>query len=141
MADAPKTLPTEASVADFIAAVPDARRRAEADTVCRMLEEVSGHPPVMWGPSIVGFGRYQYVYASGREGIWPIIGFSPRKTALTLYIMAGFEAARPDLMARLGPVKTSVSCLYIPRLDKVDVDALRDLCVWDVETMRDRYPA
>ena len=120
MADAPKTLPTDASVADFIAAVPDARRRAEAETVCRMLEQVSGQPPVMWGPSIVGF--------------------SPRKTALTLYIMPGFNA-RPDLMARLGKLKSSVSCLYIPRLEAVDADALRELCVWSVETMRARYPA
>lgn len=140
MADAPKTLPTDASVADFIAAVPDARRRAEAETVCKMLEQVSGEPPVMWGPSIVGFGRYQYVYASGREGIWPIIGFSPRKTALTLYIMPGFNA-RPDLMARLGKLKSSVSCLYIPRLEAVDSQALRELCVWSVETMRARHPA
>ena len=140
MADAPKTLPTDASVADFIAAVPDARRRAEADTVCRLLEEVSGEPPVMWGPSIVGFGSYRYVYASGREGDWPIIGFSPRKAALTLYIMPGFTD-RPDLMARLGELKSSVSCLYIPRLEAVDAAALRDLCVWAVETMRERYPA
>ena len=140
MADAPKTVPTDASVADFIAAVPDARRRTEAEALCTLLQDVSGQPPVMWGPSIVGFGCYRYVYASGREGDWPIIGFSPRKAALTVYIMPGFEA-RPDLMARLGPLKTSVSCLYIPRLDKVDAGALRDLCVWSVQTMRDRYPA
>ncbi len=86
------------------------------------------------------FGSYRYVYASGREGDWPIIGFSPRKTALTLYIMPGFNA-RPDLMARLGKLKSSVSCLYIPRLEAVDAQALRELCVWSVETMRARYPA
>lgn len=135
-----KTQPTDARVGDFIAAVEDPRRRAEAETVCAMLAEVTGEPPVMWGPSIVGFGRYTYVGSTRKPAEWMLIGFSPRKAALTVYIMPGF-AERPDLMARLGKVKTSVSCLYLNRLDDVDPGALRELAEWSVRTMRERHPA
>lgn len=140
MASEPKTKPTGASVADFLAAVENPTRRADAQAVCALLEEVTGEPPMMWGPSIVGFGSYHYRYASGQSGDWPIAGFSPRKANLVLYIMAG-AAERPDLLARLGKARTSVSCLYVNRLSDVDMGVLRELAEWSVRTMRERYPA
>ncbi len=135
-----KTQPTDASVEDFIDAVEQPRRREDARVVSAMLAEITGEQPVMWGPSIIGFGRYTYVNTTKKPAEWPIIGLSPRKANLTVYIMPGF-AERPDLMARIGKVKTSVSCLYISRLDQVDMGALRELCEWAVATMRARYPA
>ena len=139
MAYEAKTKPTEIAVADFIASVEDPRRRADSEILCALFEELSGEPPVMWGPSIVGFGRYQYRYDSGHEGEWARIGFSPRKGNLSVYIMSGFKG-REALVARLGKVKTSVSCLYINRLDKVDMEALRELAVQSLDYMRETYP-
>ena len=126
MAADAKTLPTGADVEAFIAAIENPTRRADARTLCAMMAEVSGQPPVMWGPSIIGFGRYNYRYDSGHEGDAPLIGFSPRKANLVLYLMPGFEG-RQDLLARLGKAKTSVSCLYINKLADVDMDVLREL--------------
>ena len=134
-----KLKPTTDSVADFIAAVENPVRRADALTLCLMMEEVSGEPPVLWSHSIIGFGRYQYRYDSGREGVAGRIGFSPRKANLTIYIGPGFKD-RPDLVARLGKCKTSVSCLYINKLADVDISALRELFEWSVAEMRRRYP-
>ena len=131
----PKTRPTDVPVADFIAAVENPKRRADAEVVQAMLAEVSGEPAVMWGPSIVGYGSYR-----GPTGDWPIIGFSPRKANLVLYIMPGF-AEREDLMARLGKHKTGGSCLYINRLEDVDSSVLRELAVDSVAWMRQKYPA
>mgnify|MGYP006214585959 CR=1 FL=1 len=130
----PKTKPTDASVADFIAAVENPVRRADAEVIRVMLEEVTGETPVMWGPSIVGFGRYRYTYASGRSGDWPVIGFSPRKNDLTLYIMPGFEGFA-DLMAKLGKHKTGKSCLYLKTLADVDPKVLRQLIDGSVKAM------
>ena len=130
-----KTRPTDVPVADFIAAVENPKRRADAEVVRAMLAEVSGEPAVMWGPSIVGYGSYR-----GPTGDWPIIGFSPRKANLVLYIMPGF-AEREDLMARLGKHKTGGSCLYINRLEDVDSSVLRELAVDSVAWMRQKYPA
>ncbi len=139
MAARQKTLPTSASVADFIAAVEPAGRRADADAVCALLRDISGEPPVLWGPSIVGFGHYHYRYDSGHEGDAARIAFSPRKANLVVYIVPGFQA-RPDLVEGLGKVKTSVSCLYLNRLADVDMGALRALCEWSWGQMRARYP-
>ena len=134
-----KTQPTDASVEDFLAAVPDTRRREDARAVTAMLGEITGEKPVMWGASIIGFGRYTYVNTTKTPADWPIIGLSPRKASLTVYVMPGFDE-RADLMARIGKVKTSVSCLYINRLEDVDMGALRELCEWSGATMRARYP-
>src|SRR5688572_807272 len=123
MANEPKTTRTDASVAEFLGAVPDPQRRADAEEVCELMREVTGHEPAMWGPSIVGFGQYRYRYASGREGVWPAVGLSPRKQALTLYISEGFDEYA-ELMARLGPHTIGKSCLYIKRLSDVDTDVL-----------------
>ena len=126
MANEPKTTRTDASVDEFLGTVPDRQRRADAEAVCALMREVTGLEPAMWGPSIVGFGQYRYRYASGREGVWPAVGLSPRKQALTLYVADGYDRYA-ELMARLGPHTTGRSCLYIKRLSDVDIDVLRTL--------------
>lgn len=135
MASEPKTRPTDASVDDFIAAAEPARRREEGQVLKALLEEVSGERPVMWGPSIVGYGSYK-----GPTGDWPVIGFSPRKAANVIYVMSGMKE-RPDLMERLGKHTTSGGCLYIKKIEDVDLDVLRELCSWTVQRMREKYPA
>src|ERR1051325_3728832 len=97
----PKTKPTAASVKEFLNQIPDKERRADCFAIAKIMEEITGSKPKMWGPSIVGFGSYHYKYASGREGDWPVTGFSPRKKDLTLYLMMGFEKY-PELMEKLG---------------------------------------
>ena len=121
-----KTKPTSASVDDFIAAIENPRRRTDALAALAIYQEVTGLEPVMWGPSIIGFGSYHYVYASGREGDMPAAAFSPRKANMTFYVGDSFEGA-DDLYARLGKHKKSVACLYINKLADVDVDVLREI--------------
>ena len=121
-----KTQPTEADVEAFLDAVPDAQKREDSRAVCRLLAEVTGQQPVMWGTSIVGFGTYHYKSTSGREGDWMALGFAPRKQAVTLYLMDGFGDYE-ELRARLGKHSTGKSCLHIKRLADVDVDVLREM--------------
>ncbi|MGC9666769.1 DUF1801 domain-containing protein [Planosporangium sp. 12N6] len=123
----PATVPTDASVDDFLAAVPDERRRSDAERLCAILREVTGESAVMWGSSIVGFGSYRYTYSSGRTGDWPLVGFSPRRQQLVVYLVGGFEERHASVLARLGPHKTGKGCLYLKRLDDVDESALREL--------------
>ena len=132
----PKTRPTDADVGAFLEAIPDQRRRDEARTVCRLMQEVTGEMPVLWGTGIVGFGRVRLRYASGRELDWPVTGFSPRKTATTIYLMDGFEE-RLDLLARLGPHSTGKSCLYLKRLSDIDLDVLTALIAESARHMAD----
>ena len=121
-----KTKPTKASVKEFLNQIQDKERREDCFAVAKIMEEITGDKPKMWGPSIVGFGSYHYKYASGREGDWPITGFSPRKKDLTLYIMMGFEKY-PELMEKLGKHATGKSCLYINRLSDIHVPTLKKL--------------
>ena len=134
-----KTRPTDASVEAFLDAVDDERRRSDARVVAGMMAEITGSTGVMWGSSIVGFGTYHYRYASGREGTFFETGFSPRKRALTLYVMAGFSEYE-DLLGRLGRHTTGKSCLYVRRLADVDLDVLRDLLARSVDYVRAKYP-
>ena len=134
-----KTRPTASSVDAFIDAVGDEHRRADCRAVARLMAEVTGAEGVMWGTSIVGFGNYHYRYASGREGDFFEAGFSPRKRALTIYVMAGF-AEYEDLLARLGKHSTGKSCLYVKRLADVDLDVLREMLIRSVATIRAKYP-
>ncbi|GAA1415549.1 DUF1801 domain-containing protein [Catellatospora coxensis] len=122
----PKTTKNDGDVEEFLAGVADARRRADAQAVCELMEDVTGQPPAMWGSAIVGFGQYRYVYASGKQGDWPAVGFSPRKQALVLYVAEGFDV-HGDLLARLGPVTVSKACVYVKKLADVDTAALREL--------------
>ena len=122
----PKTKPTDASVPDFLDGISDESRRRDCWAVTDLMRQATGAEPVMWGHAIVGFGRCRQRYASGREGEWPVIAFSPRKADVTLYIMPGFDRYE-DLMGRLGKHKTGKACLYLKRLSDVDLAVLREL--------------
>ncbi len=134
-----KTKPNRGDVKKFLNGVDDEKRREDSFEVLRLMRDITGEEPKMWGGSIVGFGSYHYKYESGREGDWFVTGFSPRKTALTLYIMAGFSRF-DELMAKLGTYKTGKSCLYIKKLEDVDRDVLRELITESVDYMKRAYP-
>ena len=133
-----KTRQNDASVTAFLAAIADPGLRADARKIAAMMRAATGSRPRMWGASIVGYGSYHYVYASGREGDWPIVGFSPRKQNISIYIMAGF-AGSEKLLSRLGKHKTGKSCLYIKRLDDVDEAVLRKLVDGSIMYIRNKY--
>ena len=118
-----RTRPTSAGVDDFVASVTDERKREDCVKLVDLMRGITGENPVMWGPSIIGFGKYHYTYASGREGDMFLVGFSPRKQALTVY---GIER-EAELMTRSGRYKTGKSCLYIKRLADVDQSVLEEL--------------
>ncbi|MCW5953023.1 MAG: DUF1801 domain-containing protein [Propionibacteriaceae bacterium] len=122
-----KTQPTTASVSDFLAGLPP-RRREEAETLIELMRSISGLEPVLWGPSIIGFGSVHYRYDSGREGDMPLLGFSPRKARLTIYFSEGFDRYGEQL-AMLGKHSSSVSCLYATKLADLDLDVLREMLV------------
>ena len=122
----------------FLATVENPRRRADAGRVLDLMREVTGEPPKMWGSSIVGFGSYRYRYASGRDGSSLVVGFAPRKQNLVLYIMPGFSS-HAALLSRLGKFRTGKSCLYVNRLDDVDLNVLEALVRESVAEMRRRY--
>ena len=134
----PKTKRHDGDVNEFLDAVENPRRREDSRRVLELMRKVTGEPPKMWGSSIVGFGSYHYRYASGREGDWMITGFSPRKQNLTIYIMPGFSEFS-ELLARLGKHKTSKSCLYLNKLEDVDLDVLAELVRESVKVMKARY--
>lgn len=121
-----KTQLTDVDADAFLAAVPDATRRSDGQAMAALMTEVTGEPPRMWGPSIVGFGSCTYTDGSGKAREWFPVGFSPRKAELTLYLLAGHERYA-DAVARLGACRTGASCLYIKRLSDVDPGALREL--------------
>lgn len=121
-----KTKPTEVSVAAYIDTIKEEAKRADAKALVKMMQSASGEKPKMWGPSIIGFGSYHYVYESGREGDMPVIAFSPRKPAVVLYGMTGFKGAEA-LLAKLGKHKTGKGCLYIKKLADVDAKVLESL--------------
>lgn len=121
-----KTKVNDQSVTAFLEANTDEKRRKDCFTVLEMMKKATGSEPKMWGDSIVGFGSYHYKYASGQEGDWLITGFSPRKQALTLYLMSGFDNYE-SILSRLGKFKTGKSCLYIKKLDDIDVTVLQEL--------------
>ena len=138
-----KTKATEVSVADFIAAVPDPRRREEAATIDALHRRVTGLEPKLWGPSIIGYGSYDYKYDSGREGTMARAGFSPRKANLVLYLMGNYvdrQAEADALFARLGKHKTGASCLYITKLSDVDLEVLEGLVRLSWDVMNSKYP-
>lgn len=134
-----KTRPTASSVDGFIDAVDDEHKRADCRILAELMAQVTGGEGVMWGSNIVGFGSYHYRYASGREGDFFEAGFSPRKRALTIYVMAGF-AEYEDLLARLGKHSIGKSCLYVKRLADVDLDVLREMLIRSVAYIRAKYP-
>ena len=133
-----KTKPTKASVTEFMNSIEDRQKRSDARKVAAMMRKATGKRAKMWGPGIVGFGTYHYKYASGREGDFLVTGFSPRKQALSVYIMPGFSRFE-SLLKKLGKYKTGKSCLYIKRLSDVDEKVLERLIVESVRQMRKQY--
>ena len=134
-----KTQPTRLKVSEFIAGIEDKRKRADCRELMKLMREITGNRATMWGPSIVGFGKYHYKYASGREGDFFLTGFSPRKQALSIYIISGFKA-HAGLMEKLGKFKTGKSCLYVKSLDDIDRAVLKELVTESVAHMRETYP-
>ena len=138
-----KTKATAQSVDAFIGALADPRRQEEARLIDAMMRRVTGEEPRMWGPSIIGYGQYHYRYESGHEGDAPRLGFSPRKAELVLYVLgvdAEDRSKEAALLERLGKHRTGKSCLYIRRLDQVDLDVLEQLARLSWQTMAKRYP-
>ena len=126
MASDRKTKPTDTSPDEVLGAVADERRRTDAQAVLDLMREVSGAEPVVWGPSMIGFGAQPYTTADGKEHEWFRIGLAPRKAALTLYGLT-FYGSNEDLLDRLGKHTTGKGCVYIKRLEVVDADVLREL--------------
>ena len=133
-----KTRLNDASVDEFIGAADSEIQRRDCRELVEMMKDATGAEPRMWGSSIVGFGSYRYVYASGREGDWMLCGFSPRKSSLSIYIMSGFKSY-DKLLNKLGKHSTGKSCLYIRSLDDIDREVLRDLIRSSVGEMRAKY--
>jgi hypothetical protein len=134
-----KTKATGADVSAFLDAVPDPQRREDARALCAIMEAATGEPPKMWGPSIIGFGRYHYRYESGREGDAAAVGFSPRAKELVLYLVADSERT-PDLLARLGPHREGKCCVYVKRLADLDQAVLEALVADSYRAVKARYP-
>ena len=134
-----KTQQNDQSVEAFLNSVEDERKRQDCFEILALMQEVTGCAPQMWGGTIVGFDKYAYTYASGHSGESPIAGFSPRKQNITLYILAGFDEYEA-ILARLGKHKTGKACLYIKRLDDVNIDILRELVTASVNHMRETNP-
>ena len=130
-----KTKPGEGSVTAFINSVENEKRREDAFVMLDIMKGITKEEPKLWGPSIVGFGSYHYKYESGREGDWFLTGFSPRKANLTIYIMSGFKE-HETLMKRLGKYKTGSSCLYIKKLEDIDMRVLKELINKSVQKMK-----
>lgn len=135
-----KTKPTKASVSLFIDRLTDPTKRADAKALVKLIQEITGEPPKMWGPSMIGFGTYHYTYDSGREGDMFVTGFSPRKSAIVVYMLTG-AAGSEALFAKLGKYTMSKSCLYIKKLADVDQAVLKALIVKSVADVRSRYPS
>ena len=134
-----KTKPTGKSVVEFIEAVEPEQKRKDAFILLDLFRELTGEEAVLWGPSLIGYGKYKYTYASGHGGEFFVAGFSPRKTALTVYIMSGFSK-HDELMAKLGKFKTGKSCLYIKKLEDVDMEVLKTLILESVRFVKEKYP-
>ena len=134
-----KTRQSKASVSTFLNSVKDPQKRADCKKIAKMMRDATGKRARMWGTSIVGYDSYEYQYASGHEGSWPIVGFSPRAQNISLYIMPGFSDYAEKLK-NLGKYKTGKSCLYIKQLDDVDQTVLKSLITSSVREMRRRYP-
>ncbi len=135
-----KTKETNKSVIVFLNEVENEQKKKDSFEVLKLMEDLSGEKAVLWGPSLIGFGKYHYKYESGREGDFFLTGLSPRKTVLTIYIMSGFS--RYDvLMKNLGKYKTGKSCLYLKKLEDVDRSVLSELIQESLKHMRKKYPS
>ena len=141
MAYEAKTKPTKVSVASYIAAIEDDQRRKDCKALVTIMKRVTGKAPRMWGPSIVGFDQYHYVYATGHEGDAPVVGFSPRKGDMSIYLLGadGFDEVR-KLLPKLGRHRMGKVCLYVKRLSDIDLSVLEEMVTKSVAETRRRYP-
>jgi len=139
-----KTVKNDNSVENFLNNVDHENKREDSFKILQMMQEVTGEEPKMWGDSIIGFGEYHYRYASGREGNAPLVGFSPRKQNLTLYLMGCYinpdDKQYDQLFQQLGKHKTGKSCLYVNKLSDVDISVLEQLITRSFEDMQKHYP-
>ncbi len=133
-----KTQQNDSDVVEFLNGIENEQRKADSFELLELFSQLTGEEAKMWGDSIIGFGTYHYKYASGREGDWPLTGFSPRKQNLTIYIMPGFERY-DDIMKKLGKYKTGSSCLYVKKLTDIDQALLKELVVTSVNDMKKIY--
>ncbi len=129
-----KTKLNDQDPVEFLNIISDPNKRQDCFTLLELMQDATGAEPIMWGDSIIGFGSYHYKYASGREGDWFLVGFSPRKQNLTLYIMSGF-GQYDELMSALGKHRTGKSCLYIKKIADVNLDILRKIVKLSAEHM------
>ena len=130
-----KTKKTKASVDKFLNSIKDEKKREDSYTILKLMKQITKEEPIMWGTSMVGFGSYHYKYASGREGDWFLSGFSPRKQNLTLYIMSGFSKNQ-NLLKKLGKHKTGKGCLYINKIEDIDIKVLKELIKQSVSYLK-----
>ncbi len=133
-----KTKPTDIDPVDFIASVEHDTRREDAETLLELMSKLTGCTPKMWGPSIIGFGRYHYEYESGRSGDWMMVGFSPRKANQVIYLMPGYLDL-DDQLSRLGKHKIGKSCLYINKLADVDLAVLEEMVQHAIDVLNENY--
>ncbi len=140
-----KTQPTEVSVDNFLANTCEPQRLIDCQKLVQIMTTMTNQAPQMWGSSIVGFGKYHYVYSSGKEADWLAVGFSPRKANITIYIMTGFgdymdeSDETKELMSKLGKYKTGKSCLYVKRLEDIDLEVLKQLIRRSLEILKEKY--
>lgn len=134
-----KTQQRDVSVTKFLNAVENKQRREDAFAVLELMKKITKEPAKMWGPTIVGFGRYHYKYESGHEGDMPVAAFSPRKPALVLYTLCGSDKGL-ELMKKLGKYKSSKACLYVKKLDDIDLKVLEQLIKESIKEVKKRYP-
>jgi hypothetical protein len=133
-----KTTETKLSVPDFIKNIPDAQRQKDALAIVDIMEKQSGYPARMWGPAIIGFGSYHYVYVSGHEGDAPLVGFSPRKTEFALYLSSAFDK-REELLQQFGKHKTAKACIYIKKIEDINIDVLKKMIAASVKYYKAKY--
>ncbi|ATP40620.1 hypothetical protein CSE16_11480 [Solibacillus sp. R5-41] len=135
----PKTKETDESVVEFIEKVESPKKRDDAYRLLQLFTEATGHEAKMWGPSIIGFGAYHYVYKTGHEGDAPLVGFSPRKAKISLYFAPG-DTAREELLAKFGKHTTGKACVYINKVDDIDIDVLKELILQSILFLQSQYP-
>lgn len=135
-----KTTETQNSVIDFINTVEDLTKRNDSFELVKLMQEQTGYEPKMWGPGIIGFGSYHYKYASGHEGDAPLVGFSPRKDAISLYLYPTFED-KDELLLKFGKHKAGKGCIYIKKIADIDVEILKKMISYSAENLNKLYPS
>lgn len=134
-----KTTETQSSVVDFINAVEDSTKRNDSFELVKLMQQQTGFEPKMWGTSIIGFGSYHYKYASGHEGDAPLVAFSPRKAAISLYSYLAPEH-REELLSKFGKHKSGKGCIYIQKIADINIDVLKKMIALSVENLNKLYP-